>query len=308
MLRVMGSAPDRWADWLSDRRDASDDAQRRVTLDRLRPIRDEVLDQAGALDGVTVVDVGCGDGLIGLAALERVGPVGTVVFADISLALLERAEQAAGECGLADRARFVATRAEDLEGIADASVDVLTMRSVLIYVSDKPGAFAAMHRVLRPGGRISLFEPINRLTYPEPDDRLWGYHVGELRDLADQVKQAYESLTDPAAGSMVDFDDRDLVRYAVEAGFPEVHLTLRLKVVPGGMRAASFDSFLDGAPNPLAPTLRESIHHALGEPARQRLLDHLRTVFTTMQPTHHWAGAYLTATRSSAPAAGDASA
>lgn len=307
MLRAMGTTPDRWAQWLSDRRDAGDDAQRRITLDRLRPIRDEVLDQAGALDGATIADVGCGDGLIGLAALERVGPDGTVIFADISPALLERAEQAADECGLADRARFVATRAEDLEGIPDASVDVLAMRSVLIYVLDKPSAFAAMHRVLRPEGRISLFEPINRLTYPEPDDRLWGYPVGAMRELADRVKQGYERLTDPAARSMLDFDDRDLVRYAVEAGFPEVHLTLRLKVVPGGMRAASFDSLLDGAPNPLAPTLRESIHDALDDPARQRLLDHLRTMFTTTQPTNHWAGAYLTATRRAAPATGNAS-
>jgi arsenite methyltransferase len=38
----------------------------------------------------------------------------------------------------------------------------LTTRSVLIYVADKAGAFREFHRVLRPGGRISLFEPINR--------------------------------------------------------------------------------------------------------------------------------------------------
>ncbi|WP_348240817.1 methyltransferase domain-containing protein, partial [Salmonella enterica] len=54
------------------------------------------------------------------------------------------------------------TGAETLEGIADSSVDVVTTRSVLIYVDDKAAAFAAFHRVLKPGGRVSLFEPINR--------------------------------------------------------------------------------------------------------------------------------------------------
>ena len=61
--------------------------------------------------------------------------------------------------------------AEDLTGIADASVDVLTTRSVLIYVAEKQHALAAFARVLRPHGRISLFEPINRLMFPEPADR-----------------------------------------------------------------------------------------------------------------------------------------
>ena len=41
-------------------------------------------------------------------------------------------------------------------------------RSVLIYVDDKRASFAALHRVLRPGGRVSMFEPINRFGHPEP--------------------------------------------------------------------------------------------------------------------------------------------
>jgi len=290
-------APDRWSEWLTERRDASDDAQRRLSIDGLRTIRDRVLHQAGALVGATALDVGCGDGLIALAALERVGPSGTVIFAEVSPALLERAERAARDRGLAERAQFVATRAEDLDGIADGSVDVVTTRSVLIYVADKPAAFSAMYRVLRPGGRISLFEPINKLMYPEPEDRLWGYDVAAVGDLATSVKREYRRLSDPATSSMLDFDDRDLVRYAVVAGFPEVHLTLKLDVAPGDMRAASFDSFLNAAPNPLAPTLRETIHQALDEAERQRLLDHLHHVFTTTQPTQLSAGAYLTAQR-----------
>jgi ubiquinone/menaquinone biosynthesis C-methylase UbiE len=293
----MNATPDRWAHWLTERRDAGVDEQRRLSLDRLRPIRDSVLDRAAPLEGVTLLDVGCGDGLIGLAALELVGPAGAVIFADISPALLRRAERAARNLGLAERTQFLATRAEELDGIADGSVDVVTTRSVLIYVADKRAAFAAMHRVLLPGGRISLFEPVNKLMYPEPDDRLRGYDVAAVRDLADQVKAEYRRMVDPAASSMLDFDDRDLVGYAIEAGFREVHLTLQLDVVPGQMRAASFDSFLDSAPNPLAPTLRESIHGTLKAPARQQLLDHLYEVFMTTEPIQVWAGAYLVARR-----------
>src|SRR3954466_3004776 len=96
--------------------------------------------------------------------------------------------------GLSDRARLVSTRAEDLAEIPEASVDVITTRSVLIYVADKAGAFAAMRRVLRGGGRISPFEPINRLMFPEPADRFWGYEIGAVADLADKVKATFNDM------------------------------------------------------------------------------------------------------------------
>jgi arsenite methyltransferase len=301
ILSGVVAPPDRWAQWLTERRDGSAELQRRLSLQQLTPIRDRVLGEAGPLDGMTVLDVGCGDGLIALAALERVGPTGRVIFADVSLELLELAERSVRDRGLASRARFVQARAEDLAAVPDESVDVVTTRSVLIYVADKPAAFAAMHRVLRPGGHVSLFEPINRLMYPEPDDRLWGYDISPVIELADRVKRTFRQLSDPATSSMHDFDDRDLFRYAIEAGFPEVHLTLKLDIAPGAIRAASFDTFLDVAPNPLAPTLRETIHQALDEHERDQLLDHLRDAFTSTQPTQLWAGAYLAARRATRP-------
>ena len=43
-------------------------------------------------------------------------------------------------------------------------MDIVTTRSVLIYVEDKRRAFEEFFRVLKPGGRISLFEPINRFN------------------------------------------------------------------------------------------------------------------------------------------------
>lgn len=67
-----------------------------------------------------------------------------------------------------DRCRFVRAAAEDLGPIPDASVDVVTTWSVLIYVADKRRAFAEFFRVLKPGGRASLFEPINRFGHGRP--------------------------------------------------------------------------------------------------------------------------------------------
>jgi ubiquinone/menaquinone biosynthesis C-methylase UbiE len=292
----MTAEPDRWSRWLLERRDAGDERQRSVSLEHLGPIRDRVLSYAEPLDGATLLDVGTGDGLIGLEALDRVGEHGSVIFSDISTALLEQCREAVAARGLLDRARFVSTRAEDLAEIPDASVDVITTRSVLIYVADKTSAFAALHRALCAGGRISLFEPINRLMFPEPADRFWGYDIGAVGDLADKVKATFDKLEDPATTAMTDFDDRDLVRLAEAAGLEHVHLECHIDIDPGSpIRAISLDALLDSAPNPLAPTVRESISSALTAPEQDRFLRHLRRVVDEGDHVHRSAVAYLAA-------------
>jgi SAM-dependent methyltransferase len=221
-----------------------------------------------------------------------------VIFSDVSPALLDHAREAVAARGLLDRARFVAARAEDLAPVADASVDAVTTRSVLIYVTDKADAFAAMHRVLAPGGRLSLFEPINRLTSPEPPDRFWGYDVGPVRDLADKVKASHRALDEPGVAAMTDFDDRDLVALAEGAGFERIHLECHIDVEPSSlMRAPSVDLLLDTAPNPLAPTVRESIAAALTAPERERFVAHLAEVIAAGDPIRRSALAYLVATK-----------
>jgi len=128
-------------------------------LPQLAEFRDTVLAGARIRPGDVVLDVGCGDGLVGVGALDLVGDDGRVIFSDVSEELLDHCRALTAELGLAARCDFVRTALPDLDGIDTASVDVVTTRSVLIYVADKAGSFAAMHRVLRPGGRLSIFEP-----------------------------------------------------------------------------------------------------------------------------------------------------
>jgi SAM-dependent methyltransferase len=221
-----------------------------------------------------------------------------VIFSDISDALLGRVHAAVSERGLLDRAQFVATGAADLAEIPAASVDVVTTRSVLIYVSEKAHALEAMHRVLRPGGRISLFEPINSLMYPEPRDRFWGYDVSAMSELADKVKASHRGLSEPASAAMLDFDDRDLVALAEAAGFGRIHMECHVDVEVGAsMGAISIDALLDSAPNPLAPTARESIAAALAPDEQARFIAGLRDAVQRGERLRRSAVAYLVASK-----------
>jgi arsenite methyltransferase len=152
---------DEWAAWLLHRRDGDDPEQRQKGLELLLPLRKRVLDNARIVPGEIVLDVGAGDGLIAFGALDRVGVEGRVIVSDVSDDLLSHTRSLATELGVEGRMSFVRAAAEDLSAIADASVDVVTTRSVLIYVDDKAAAFRAFHRVLKAGGRGWIMEPIN---------------------------------------------------------------------------------------------------------------------------------------------------
>lgn len=115
------SVADQWTAWLAERRHGGDREQLRRVLKVLGSIRDDVIAHAAVASGDTVLDVGCGDGLIAFAAAEAVGPSGSVTFSDISRELLEHCRQLATAAGINGRCRFVSAAASDLTPIADQS-------------------------------------------------------------------------------------------------------------------------------------------------------------------------------------------
>jgi len=266
---------DRWSRWVLRGREGGDQALRqRFMTEVLLPVRDQVLDRGRVETGDVVLDVGSGDGLIAFGALDRVGSTGHVIFGDVSTDLLQHCRSLAVELKVADRCSFVECTAEHLEGIDDASVDVVTTRSVLIYVDNKHGAFEEFHRVLRPSGRISIWEPINSLTYPEPANEWFGYDVSSVRELADKVKKTYSSLS-ATLDAMLNFDERDLFAHAEQAGFVELHLELRRRAARQSA-PRSWDSFYASSPNPLSPAVGEVIEGALSIEERKRFIAHIR--------------------------------
>jgi demethylmenaquinone methyltransferase / 2-methoxy-6-polyprenyl-1,4-benzoquinol methylase len=112
--------------------------------------RGRALERAGLVEGMYVVDVAIGTGLVAREALRIVGPTGAVLGVDPSSEMRRRAEAGVG----------IST----LEGIAEAlPVDdgvahFVTMGYALRHVADLNMAFAEFRRVLRPGGRFCILE------------------------------------------------------------------------------------------------------------------------------------------------------
>lgn len=290
----MTGSGDRWARWLLDVRHGGDAESRARILESLRPWRDEILDKARLKPGDTLLDVGAGDGLVAFGALDRLDGSGHVIFSDVSQDLLDHCREVAAAAGLLDQCSFVRASADSLGSVVDASVDIVTTRSVLIYVNDKAAALREFYRVLRPGGRVSLFEPINRLMH-DPD-RLFGYDTRPVAALAQKVRAVYESIQPPDSDPMMDFDERDLVRHAENAGFPEVVLDLRLSLKPTRQPCA-WETFVRTSGNPLAPPLGEVLDQVLSAKESAVFTALLKPLVESGHGQERLALAYLTAVK-----------
>jgi ubiquinone/menaquinone biosynthesis C-methylase UbiE len=288
---------DRWADWLRRHRYGDDPSWKERTLAKLEPVRDRVLDLAELSPGETVLDVGTGEGLIAFGALERIAPGGRVIFSDVSQPLLDQCREIAEELDVSERCTFVEASAENLSAIESESVDVVTTRSVLIYFRDKAAALREFFRVLRPGGRIASFEPINSFGHPRPEHLFWGYDVTPVQDLSRKVSALYrESAEESGESTLIDFDERDLFAWTESAGFTSIHMHYEAVVAPESPLAGiSWDAFLRFSGNPLAPTMAEAVDRALTEAERERFFQHLRPLVERGEGTSRLATVYLAA-------------
>ena len=87
--------------------------------------------------------------------------------------------------------------ADKLSMFGDESIEAVTTRSVLIYVSAKQRAFDEFQRVLRPGGQLSIFEPINRFAFPEPPGYFMGHDVTPIMEIAQKLEDVYQRIQPP---------------------------------------------------------------------------------------------------------------
>lgn len=136
---------DVWGDW---------------TERNFRPFTDWLVEAAGWAPGSRALDVGSGAGYPALIGAARLRPGGTLVAADLSLAMVAALSRRARAAGLRN-VECVEMDAEAL-GFPDASFDAVTNAYGLMFCPDPQRALDEACRVLKPGGRVAV------VTWDEP--------------------------------------------------------------------------------------------------------------------------------------------
>jgi sterol 24-C-methyltransferase len=160
-------------------------------------------DQVGtALDlppGSRVQDAGCGEGDVAIRLASRFGL--EVDGVDLLERNLARARRKAARLGLADAPRFHCLDYAELP-FPDQTFDGAYTMETLVHAFDHRQALRELRRVLRPGGRLALFEysvpPRDRLTEEQREALDFVVEASAMRSLPRFVHGGFPAMLEEA--------------------------------------------------------------------------------------------------------------
>jgi len=106
-------------------------------------------------EGDHILDVGCGIGLQAQSMAKRAGPKGWVVGTDLSNLMIELAKSRTAGSNMPLEFYTADALAQPFP---DASFDCLRTERVLMYIKDTPAVLGEFKRLLKPGGRVVIFD------------------------------------------------------------------------------------------------------------------------------------------------------
>ncbi|MCK0150368.1 methyltransferase domain-containing protein [Marivita sp. S6314] len=147
--------------------------------------RRKAFDALHLTEGDTVIDIGCGNGLLTEEIARAIGPTGRVIGVDPSE---DMRAPASARCTAFPTVEIEKGFADALP-LEDGKADKAVAVQVLEYLSDIPSAIREAHRVLRTGGRFVAVDTGCKTLdwFSEDEDRMcrvqkaWDHHYIEPR-------------------------------------------------------------------------------------------------------------------------------
>lgn len=127
---------------------------------------DETAIRHGIEPGMTVLEVGPGNGRYSVAAARRIGPEGRLHAIDIEPKMVDRVRQRAAAEGVTN----IDARMANVYCLPypDQTFDVIYMITVSGEIPDPVRAFSELRRVLKPTGHVAVSELLVDPDYPLP--------------------------------------------------------------------------------------------------------------------------------------------
>lgn len=155
-MRALSTESERWKTVDAASYDGVADQYDAHSLRLAYPVAARLVAMAALRPGERALDVGTGTGMVPFEVARVAPDTCSVIGADISTGMIEKARRKATEAGLSEsRVSFRQMDAEALS-LRDAEFDVVLSAFALGHIPHPDRAVAEMFRVLRPGGRLLL--------------------------------------------------------------------------------------------------------------------------------------------------------
>ena len=293
-----------WSNWLLHLRHGDDPEYDRIIRARLERYADNVLDGAQLAAGMTLADIGAGEGLIGFRAIDRIGPSLRVLFVDVSEPLLRHAEVAR------DRARC--SRAMRLPPWCRRQAD--SHRERVRRRHHHPRGSRLCRRQARRAARIP---PRAQARRPRFDRRTRPSRRSACRQrLAGDPREAARRTRRPCPVAAASLEGGPVSRHlGKDTGEPDHQLFRTRPGLGCSGRAASprytwsststcspfvhtsWETFIRTAPHPLGPAARRDPGRTLHAEERKILEEDVRRTVAAPKSVAVERVAYLTATK-----------
>lgn len=180
---------------------------------RYRRVATALVDVVGSLNGLTVVDLGCGTGLLTRMLAERVGSIGRVIAIDASPDMLSIAKKNSDS-----NVEFICASAETIDNVLNQTIDAV-FSSAAFWQFPREPTLRSIAKVLRPGGKLYFnlsagFFNLKASGMHGVEDRRRPFKQSEV--LAKWVQQAHSRYSDKT------FPHKDLSRKTESQGLVEL--------------------------------------------------------------------------------------
>ena len=147
-----------------------------------------MVDGLSVNEGMDIVDVGCGTGILFDLLRRRVGPSGTITGVDFSIQMARKAHR---------NFPFPNVNVVDADvtmlPFRGSSFDMAVSFSAFPHFSDKKKALDEIHRVVKPGGKLYVIHLQSSLELTETHQRIGGVVAKDELPPADEMKQMLKS-------------------------------------------------------------------------------------------------------------------
>lgn len=140
---------------------------------------DKIFNAIGVREGMTICEMGAGDGELSIAAARRVGPGGRVLTSELGEERVKALQEKVAGSGLEHIT--VVAGGPSHTNFAAAACDGLFMRNVYHHFADPAAMDASIAASLKPGGRVAVVDfrpPGQEATAPADRDNDGTHGVG----------------------------------------------------------------------------------------------------------------------------------